>query len=146
MTSQIPDQRSLWKSSRILQLHGEILVALGSPDAQVESDRERELLERLNRGASSERHPVFHVWYQNLAVNYIELTLKQSSLTAACMKLKTRCKASPASCLNFFPRTGPWPKKSTGTCEISCNRSLPHTNNSTLHADANTLEQKQNEV
>jgi tetratricopeptide (TPR) repeat protein len=62
---------------RILQLHGEILVALGSPDAQVESDRERDLLERLNRGASSERHPVFHVWYQNLAVNYIELTRRE---------------------------------------------------------------------
>ena len=27
------------------------------------------------RGA--ERHPVFHVWYQNLAVNYIELTRRE---------------------------------------------------------------------
>ena len=60
---------------KILQLRGEILLAQGSPEAQVESDRERELLERLDRGAGG--HPAFHVMYKNLAVNYIELTRRE---------------------------------------------------------------------
>ncbi len=58
---------------RILQLRSEILVALGSPEAQVESDRERELLNHLDQGAGAERNPAIHDLYKNLAVNYIEL-------------------------------------------------------------------------
>jgi tetratricopeptide (TPR) repeat protein len=62
---------------RILQLRGEILVAQGSPEAQAESDRERELLEQLGRGPNAQRDPVFHAMYKNLAINYIELARKE---------------------------------------------------------------------
>jgi tetratricopeptide (TPR) repeat protein len=62
---------------RIMQMQSDVLVALGSPNAQAESDRERDLIERLDRGADSERNPAFHDLYKNLAVNYIELTRKE---------------------------------------------------------------------
>lgn len=58
---------------RIMQLHSDILVAQGSPDAQLESDLERELLEQLSPTRGIERGPDIHNLYKNLAMNYIEL-------------------------------------------------------------------------
>ena len=62
---------------RIMQLQSDILVAQGSPDAQSQSDRERQLLERVDRSVGSERNPAFHDLYKNLAVNYIDLAKKE---------------------------------------------------------------------
>ena len=64
------------EQAKILQLRSEILTASGSPDAVDASERERDLLERLGRGETM-RHPLFHVMYKNLAVNYIELATKE---------------------------------------------------------------------
>jgi hypothetical protein len=62
---------------RIMQLQSDILVSQGSPDAQIESDRERELLERQHLVAGAEPNPAVHDLYKNLAVNYIELARKE---------------------------------------------------------------------
>ncbi len=62
---------------RIMQLHSDILVSQGSPDAQLESDLERELLEQLSPTRGIERGPAIHDLYKNLAMNYIELAGKE---------------------------------------------------------------------
>jgi len=62
---------------RIMQLQSDIRVALGSPEAQEDSDRERELLERQHTFANAESNPAFHDLYKNLAVNYIDLAKKE---------------------------------------------------------------------
>ena len=62
---------------RIMQLHSDILVSQGSPNAQAESDRELELLERLSRVAGAQSNPAIHDLYKNLAVNYIELAREE---------------------------------------------------------------------
>jgi len=73
-------------------LHAEILLAQGSPDARKESDRERDLLDRLGHGETPVRHPAFRVLYANLAVNYIDLAakeLKNGDRTGAQLSLKS---------------------------------------------------------
>jgi len=77
---------------KLLQLHSEILLAQGSPEALAGSDRERDLLERLGHGEVFQRHPLFHVMYKNLAVNYVELAtreLKDGDLRGAGLSLQS---------------------------------------------------------
>jgi len=59
-----------------LQLRTQILEAQGSREAQSESDRLLEILRKLDRKQKSRNHPVFHVIYMNLGINYVELAKK----------------------------------------------------------------------
>ncbi len=58
---------------KALQLRTEILGAQGSNEAKPESDRLFEVLKRLNREKSVQGHPVFHVIFANLGINYLEI-------------------------------------------------------------------------
>ncbi|HEX4065467.1 MAG TPA: hypothetical protein VHZ09_05545 [Acidobacteriaceae bacterium] len=68
----------------ILQLRSEILLAKGSKQALDESERERQLLTRLESGGLAQSHPLFHELYENLAANYVELA--QKDLTSGDLK------------------------------------------------------------
>ncbi len=61
---------------KALQLRTEILVAQGSPEAQRSADRLLETLRMLTSGKGTRIHPVFHVLYMNLGINYIKLAQK----------------------------------------------------------------------
>lgn len=80
------------EQATILELRSEILLAQGSPEALDASERERDLLDRLGRGGASQRHPLFHVMYKDLAVNYKDLATKQlkdGDLRGAQLSLKS---------------------------------------------------------
>ncbi len=72
-----PSAALILEQLRIMQLQSDILVSEGSPDAQLESDLERELLEQLSPVSGAEANPAIHDLYKNLAVNYIELARKE---------------------------------------------------------------------
>jgi tetratricopeptide (TPR) repeat protein len=61
------------EQAKILQLHSEILLAQRSPEALDASENERELLEKLVRSETPERHLLFQTMFKNLAVNYLDL-------------------------------------------------------------------------
>lgn len=76
----------------LLQMRSEILLDQGSKEALDESERERELLTELESGAMAQGHPLFHVMYWNLAVNYVELAamdLKNGDLEGAQISLRS---------------------------------------------------------
>jgi tetratricopeptide (TPR) repeat protein len=86
------------EQANILQLRSEILLAQGSPDALDASERERELLERLERGETFQRLPLLRGLYKNLAVNYIELVTKElqdGDLPGAQLSLKSLARVLP---------------------------------------------------
>ena len=59
---------------RALQLRTEILGAQGSiSEEKQESDRLFETLKKLSSNQPSQEHPEFHVFYMNLAINYVDL-------------------------------------------------------------------------
>jgi len=65
------------EQAKILQLRSEILLEQGSPDALDQSNRTLELLERLAPDSEHTGHPLFHVMYTNLAVNYVQLATNE---------------------------------------------------------------------
>ncbi len=65
------------EQARILELRSEILLAQGSPEAQDESERERDLLERLGRSGALPHIAHSSVLYKDLAVNFGELASKE---------------------------------------------------------------------
>jgi hypothetical protein len=80
------------EEAKILQLRSKILMQSGAADALQEAERERELLNQLQSGGLSQGHPLFHVIYQNLALNYIDLAkmeLKNGNVTDAQLSLKS---------------------------------------------------------
>jgi tetratricopeptide (TPR) repeat protein len=77
---------------KVLQLRSEILLAQGSPEALQESERERDLLDRMGRGETPQSHALFEKMYENLAVNYLELgnmELKAGDLLGAEISVKS---------------------------------------------------------
>jgi tetratricopeptide (TPR) repeat protein len=86
------------EQARILQLRSEILLAQGSPEAQDDSERERDLLERLGRSQAFPRNPRFSVLYENLAANFVELARKElaeGDLASAQLSLKSLARVLP---------------------------------------------------
>jgi len=80
------------EEAKILQLRSQILMQQGSADALEESEHERELLDQLQSGGLSQKHPLFHVIYANLANNYVELAkseLQSGDLADAQLSLKS---------------------------------------------------------
>jgi len=80
------------EEAKILQLRSKILMQSGAADALEEAERERELLNQLQSGGLSQGHPLFHVIYQNLALNYLDLAkmeLKNGNVTDAQLSLKS---------------------------------------------------------
>lgn len=80
------------EEAKILQLRSKILMQSGAANALEESERERELLNQLQSGGLSQGHPLFHVIYQNLALNYIDLAkmeLKNGNVADAQLSLKS---------------------------------------------------------
>jgi tetratricopeptide (TPR) repeat protein len=80
------------EEAKILQFRSRILMQNGSADALEEAERERELLDQLQSGGLSQKHPLFHVIYANLANNYVELAkidLKSGDLVDAQLSLKS---------------------------------------------------------
>ena len=80
------------EEAKILQLRSKILMQSGAADALEEAERERELLNQLQSGGLSQGHPLFHVIYQNLALNYLDLAkmeLKNGNVADAQLSLKS---------------------------------------------------------
>jgi hypothetical protein len=80
------------KEAEILQLRSKILMQNGAANALEEAERERELLNQLQSGGLPQEHPLFHVIYQNLALNYIDLAkmeLKNGDVADAQLSLKS---------------------------------------------------------
>jgi len=80
------------EQAKILQLRSEILLAQRSPGALEQTDRTREVLERLAPDAARQPHPLFHVMFSNLAVNYVELATRElhgGDLRGAQLSLKS---------------------------------------------------------
>jgi len=65
------------EEAKILQLRSEILLDRGSPDARQQSDQALELLEKLVPGRTQLGHPLFHVMYRNLAIDYQQLATNE---------------------------------------------------------------------
>lgn len=86
------------EQAKILQLRSEILLDQGSPDALDQSDQALGLLQRLAPGATHQSHPLFHVVYKDLAVNYVELAtseLRDGDLRGAGLSLKSLARVIP---------------------------------------------------
>ena len=69
-----------------LQLRTQILEAQGSREAQQQSDLLFEILQKLNNRQGSGAHPILHVFYLDLGINYVELAqqnLKSGDLKGA---------------------------------------------------------------
>jgi tetratricopeptide (TPR) repeat protein len=80
-----PPSISLWLVNG-LQLRAEILEAQGSKEAQQQSDLLFETLQKLNNRQGSVNHPVLHIFYMDLGINYVklaELDLKSGDLKGA---------------------------------------------------------------
>jgi tetratricopeptide (TPR) repeat protein len=80
------------EEAKILQLRSKILMQTGAANALEEAERERELLNQLQSGGLSQGHPLFHVIYQNLALNYLDLAkmeLKNGNVADAQLSLKS---------------------------------------------------------
>jgi hypothetical protein len=80
------------EEAKILQLRSKILMQNGAADALEEAELERKLLNQLQSSGLSQGHPLFHVIYQNLALNYIDLAkmeLKAGNVADAQLSLKS---------------------------------------------------------
>jgi hypothetical protein len=80
------------EEAKILQLRSKILMQNGAADALEEAELERKLLNQLQSSGLSQGHPMFHVIYQNLALNYIDLAkmeLKAGNVADAQLSLKS---------------------------------------------------------